>query len=96
MDFTEEIKARLDAGEDWTAIAESFTNSMNFVHQEREQADQDIKKVEAIREALKTYYDGEMDAVLDKWTYEDMKSILDNFKELYDLFDNLTFPLKER
>ena len=26
---------------------------------------------------------------------EDMKSILDNFKELYDLFDNLTFPLKK-
>ena len=36
-----------------------------------------------------------MDAVLDKWTYEDMKNILDNFKELYDLFDNLTFPLKK-
>ena len=95
MDFTQEIKARLDAGEDWTAIAESFTNSMNLVHQEREQTDQDVKKVEAIRDALKAYYGGEMDAVLDKWTYEDMKSILDNFKELYDLFDNLTFPLKK-
>lgn len=32
MDFTQEIKARLDAGEDWTEIAESFANSMNFVH----------------------------------------------------------------
>ena len=53
MDFTQEIKARLDAGEDWTAIAESFTNSMNLVHQEREQADQEVKKVEAIRDALK-------------------------------------------
>ena len=95
MDFTQEIKARLDAGEDWTAIAESFTNSMNLVHQEREQVDQEVKKVEAIRDALKVYYGGEMDAVLDKWTYEDMKSILDNFKELYDLFDNLTFPLKK-
>ena len=94
MDFTQEIKARLDAGEDWTAIAESFTNSMNLVHQEREQADQEVKMVEAIRDALKVYYGGEMDAVFDKWTYEDMKSILDNFKELYDLFDNLTFPLK--
>ena len=94
MDFTQEIKARLDAGEDWAAIAESFTNSMNLVHQEREQADQEVKKVEAIRDALKVYYGGEMDAVFDKWTYEDMKSILDNFKELYDLFDNLTFPLK--
>lgn len=95
MDFTQEIKARLDAGEDWTAIAENFANSMNLVHQEREQADQEVKKVEAIRDALKVYYGGEMDAVLDKWTYEDMKSILDNFKELYDLFDNLTFPLKK-
>lgn len=91
MDFTKEIRTRLDAGEDWTDIANSFAESMNAVHQEREQVDQ----VEAIREALKSYYNGSMDAVIDKWTCEDMRNILDNFKELYDLFDNLTFPLKK-
>lgn len=91
MDFAKEIRTRLDAGEDWTDIANSFAESMNAVHQEREQVDQ----IEAIRDALKSYYNGSMDAVIDKWTYEDMKNILDNFKELYDLFDNLTFPLKK-
>lgn len=92
MSFEQEIRNRLNAGEDWTTIATSFTDNLNSIRKEKLASQ---NQVENIKKAIVEYYgDSPIGNAIDKMNNEDVKKILDGFKELYDSIDNLTFPLK--
>ena len=91
MDYTDIIKSELASGRSWEEIANNFAENMNTVHKAELQEEE---KVVAVKDALKNFYGGSMDKVIDEWKNEDVRNVLENFQELYKLFDNLTFPLK--
>lgn len=96
VDFETEIKKMLDSGYDWTEIANKFADTMASVHDEVSDEHLMEVKVESLKEALKDYYGGEMDEIIDHWSVEEVRHTLDYFKEIYNTLEHLTFPLLKK